>query len=39
MVEGKQSQGKPNRRWIDDILVWYNIDVQGAATLTADSEQ
>jgi len=37
MIYGEQTQGRPNRRWIDDILVVRNnSDGQGAVTLAAD---
>jgi len=36
MVEGKRRQGRPARRWIDDILKWCGKDLRDAASMTED---
>ena len=38
MVEGERRPGRPVRRWIDDILIWWGKDVQEAMMMTVDRD-
>jgi len=36
MVEGERQQGRPVRKWIDDILMWCDQDIKEVVTMTED---